>query len=318
MTYLFDDVTERLELERRYDALIRVQGETLDNSRRRRRGVRQRRPAAPAQSGLRATCGGSAPLRLAGRAAAHRDRDRLVPRRSTPTTRSGSGCAAPSPRIERPRADLGAARAPRRQRARLHHGAAARRRDAGDLPSTSPTRSTSSARCSSATRRWRPPTRSRVDFVHHVSYELRSPLTNIIGFAQLLGEPASTGPLITEKQREYLGYINTSLERAARDHQRHPRSRHHRRRRDEAQPRAGRHPRAPWRPRPRACRTAWSRTRSRSTSRAAPTSAASSPTSGACGRSCSICSSNAVGFSPRRRDRHAVGRAARRTRWCSR
>ena len=31
MIYLFDDVTERLDLERRYDALIRVQGETLDN-----------------------------------------------------------------------------------------------------------------------------------------------------------------------------------------------------------------------------------------------------------------------------------------------
>jgi signal transduction histidine kinase len=46
------------------------------------------------------------------------------------------------------------------------------------------------------------------DFVHHVSYELRSPLTNIIGFAQLLNEPA-TGPL-TEKQREYLGYITSS------------------------------------------------------------------------------------------------------------
>src|SRR5207344_86156 len=29
--YLFDDVTERLDLARRYDALIRVQGETLDN-----------------------------------------------------------------------------------------------------------------------------------------------------------------------------------------------------------------------------------------------------------------------------------------------
>ena len=30
ITYLFDDVTERLELARRYDALIRVQGETLE------------------------------------------------------------------------------------------------------------------------------------------------------------------------------------------------------------------------------------------------------------------------------------------------
>jgi signal transduction histidine kinase len=41
-----------------------------------------------------------------------------------------------------------------------------------------------------------------------VSYELRSPLTNIIGFAHFLGDPAF-GPL-TEKQREYLGYITTS------------------------------------------------------------------------------------------------------------
>ncbi len=31
MTYLFEDVTERLDMVRRYDALIRVQGETLDN-----------------------------------------------------------------------------------------------------------------------------------------------------------------------------------------------------------------------------------------------------------------------------------------------
>ena len=31
VTYLFDDVTERLDLERRFQELIRVQGETLDN-----------------------------------------------------------------------------------------------------------------------------------------------------------------------------------------------------------------------------------------------------------------------------------------------
>src|SRR5439155_4857672 len=31
VTYLFHDVTRRLDLERRYEALIRVQGETLDN-----------------------------------------------------------------------------------------------------------------------------------------------------------------------------------------------------------------------------------------------------------------------------------------------
>ena len=44
--------------------------------------------------------------------------------------------------------------------------------------------------------------------MHHVSYELRSPLTNIIGFTHFLGDPAF-GPL-TDKQREYLGYITAS------------------------------------------------------------------------------------------------------------
>jgi signal transduction histidine kinase len=37
---------------------------------------------------------------------------------------------------------------------------------------------------------------------------LRSPLTNIIGFAHFLGDPA-TGPL-TDRQSEYLGYITVS------------------------------------------------------------------------------------------------------------
>src|SRR5690242_7605693 len=48
----------------------------------------------------------------------------------------------------------------------------------------------------------------KIDFVHHVSYELRSPLTNIIVFANLLGDPAF-GPL-NQKQAEYLGYISAS------------------------------------------------------------------------------------------------------------
>src|SRR5207237_4117997 len=48
----------------------------------------------------------------------------------------------------------------------------------------------------------------KVDFVHHVSYELRSPLTTIIGFAHFLSDPV-TGPL-TPKQADYLGYINAS------------------------------------------------------------------------------------------------------------
>jgi signal transduction histidine kinase len=48
----------------------------------------------------------------------------------------------------------------------------------------------------------------RNDFIHHVSYELRSPLNNINGFIHLLGEK-STGEL-NERQLEYLSYARKS------------------------------------------------------------------------------------------------------------
>jgi signal transduction histidine kinase len=44
--------------------------------------------------------------------------------------------------------------------------------------------------------------------VQHVSYELRSPLTNIIGFTELLSLPV-TGPL-TARQRDYVDHIGSS------------------------------------------------------------------------------------------------------------
>lgn len=47
--------------------------------------------------------------------------------------------------------------------------------------------------------------RLKNQFIGHVSYELRTPLTNIIGFGEMLASP-HTGPL-TEKQREYLSDI---------------------------------------------------------------------------------------------------------------
>ena len=50
--------------------------------------------------------------------------------------------------------------------------------------------------------------RLKNDFVQHVSYELRSPLTNIIGFTELLSLPA-TGPL-SPRQREYVEHIGSS------------------------------------------------------------------------------------------------------------
>ncbi len=48
----------------------------------------------------------------------------------------------------------------------------------------------------------------RNDFVHHVSFSLRSPLNTIMGFTEVLGE-ASVGTL-SAKQREYVGYISNA------------------------------------------------------------------------------------------------------------
>jgi signal transduction histidine kinase len=45
-------------------------------------------------------------------------------------------------------------------------------------------------------------------FVENVSYELRSPLTNIIGFADLLSD--SEGGSLNERQRDYIDYIRAS------------------------------------------------------------------------------------------------------------
>jgi signal transduction histidine kinase len=45
----------------------------------------------------------------------------------------------------------------------------------------------------------------RENFVHHVSYQLRSPLTNVIGFTELLASGAAG--LLTDRQSEYVGHV---------------------------------------------------------------------------------------------------------------
>jgi signal transduction histidine kinase len=50
--------------------------------------------------------------------------------------------------------------------------------------------------------------RVKTAFIGHVSYELRTPLTNIIGFSELLASPIA-GPL-TDRQRDYLNDIRQS------------------------------------------------------------------------------------------------------------
>ncbi|MEM6712410.1 MAG: ATP-binding protein [Pseudomonadota bacterium] len=52
--------------------------------------------------------------------------------------------------------------------------------------------------------------RIKTTFVKHVSYELRSPLTSIIGFAQLLDDQ-ETGPL-NDRQRDYLNFVLSSTQ----------------------------------------------------------------------------------------------------------
>ena len=204
VTYLYDDVTERLDLHRRYDALIKVQSETLDHlaeavavfgSDGR---VRLHNPAFqrmwklapealdqhPHIEAVTAWCQALHDDNAVWRAlrAAVTAIDDREPIAARIERRDGMVIDSPPCRCRT---------APRWSPSR-----------------TSPTRSMSSARCARRNEALEAADEIKIEFVHHVSYELRSPLTNIIGFAHFLGDPAF-GPL-TDKQREYLGYITTS------------------------------------------------------------------------------------------------------------
>jgi signal transduction histidine kinase len=204
VTYLFDDVTERLDLERRFDALIRVQGETLDNL---TEGV--------------AVFGSDGRLRLHNPAFAQLWRLEAQVLEQRPHIETVIGMCEPLHDDEATWYALRSAVTAIDNRdqftARLD------RRDGSVLDcSTVPLPDgatlvafhdiTDTINVERALREKNEALETadeiKIDFVHHVSYELRSPLTNIIGFAHFLGDPA-TGPL-TEKQREYLDYLTTS------------------------------------------------------------------------------------------------------------
>ena len=128
----------------------------------------------------------------------------------------------------------------------------------------------------------------RNDFVNHVSYELRTPLTNIIGFTQLLAD-GGAGPLNPQADR-ICRLHQVLVVGAAGDHQRHSRSRLDRRRRAGAAARGGRRRRSDeGGGRGRAGSPAANPI---STCASSPptASACCAPTGGASGRSCSICS----------------------------
>ncbi len=204
VTYLFTDVTEGLDLERRFQELIRVQGETLDNL---AEGV-----AVFASDG-RVRLSNAAFARMWGLAP-----EMLAER---PHIETISASAQPlhgdDPTWQALRQVVTAIESREAISGRLE------RRDGSVVDCTTVPLPggatlvtfhdvTDSVNVERALRErndaLEDADKIKIDFVHHVSYELRSPLTNIIGFVHLLGDP-STGPL-AQKQREYLDYITVS------------------------------------------------------------------------------------------------------------
>jgi signal transduction histidine kinase len=204
VTYLFDDVTERLDLERRFAELIRVQGETLDNL---AEGV--------------AVFGSDGRVRLANSAFARMWRllpQTLAERPHIETVTAlceplhGNGAIWQALRQVITAIDSREAIAGRLERrdGSVVDCATVPLPDGATLVTFHDV--TDSVNVERALRErneaLEDADRIKIDFVHHVSYELRSPLTNIIGFVHLLAD-ASTGPL-APKQREYLDYITVS------------------------------------------------------------------------------------------------------------
>jgi len=204
VTYLFHDVTERLELERSFEELIRVQGETLDNL---AEGV-----AVFASDGrLRLHNPAFARMwKLSDQALAERPHIEVITVLSQPLH-------GDDPTWQALREVVTAIDSRKAITGRLE------RRDGSVVDCTTVPLPggatlvtfhdvTDSVNVERVLRErndaLEEADRLKIDFVHHVSYELRSPLTNIIGFVHLLGDPA-TGPL-AQKQREYLDYITVS------------------------------------------------------------------------------------------------------------
>ena len=206
VTYLFNDVTERLDLERRYEELIRVRGETLDNL---AEGV-----VVFASDGRMRLCNPAFARmwRLSPQVLAERPHIETITTMCRPLH-------ADHPTWQALRQVVTAIDRREAASGRLE------RRDGSvvdcrtvPLPDGATLVTfhdvTDSVNVERALRErneaLEDADKIKIDFVHHVSYELRSPLTNIIGFVHLLGDPA-TGPL-AEKQREYLDYITVSTD----------------------------------------------------------------------------------------------------------
>ena len=239
MTWIYENVTERLDLESRYNSLIQRPGRDPRSS------LRGRRACSGRTAGSACTIPSFAAIwGLAARA------PRQASRTSPRSSRHAGGRATTRPMwtrftasvagVDETRADVsGRMDRSRRPRHRLCHRAAPRRPDHGDLRRRHRHGARSSGPSSTGTKRSKPPPASRTpsSTTSPTSCARRSPTSS--------ASPSSSpmpriGPL-NDKQREYIGYIMSSSDGAARHRQRHPRSCHHRRRHHGARPRRGRY-----------------------------------------------------------------------------
>jgi signal transduction histidine kinase len=204
VTYLFHDVTERLDLERRFEEMIRFQGETLDN-----------------------LAEGVAVFSSDGRVRLHNPTFARMWRLSPQTLAERPHIETLSTLCQPLHGDSAVWQALREVVTAIDSREAIvgrlERRDGSVVDCTTvplPDGATlvtfhdvtDSVNVERALRERNEALvdadKIKIDFVHHVSYELRSPLTNIVGFVHLLDDP-STGPL-APKQREYLDFITVS------------------------------------------------------------------------------------------------------------
>jgi signal transduction histidine kinase len=205
VTYLFDDVTERVQLASRFEAQTRVQGETLDTL---REGV--------------AVFGPDGKLKLHNlafltmwklspalpKANPHIDAIIDLCRTLAPDPKVWEALRAVVTGLSDQRKAL-ERRLPRSDGSQYDIAAAPLPDGATLVTFTDVTDKVAAERAlrerNEALER---AANLRDDFVHLVSYELRSPLTNIIGFSQLLRDQ-TVGPL-NDRQLDYAGHISRS------------------------------------------------------------------------------------------------------------
>ena len=205
LTYLFDDVSERVHLESRYNSLMRVQRETFD--------------ALKEGAAVFGTDGRLKLWNQAFGAVWHLEQQELAehPHIDEIVRRGRALAPQDDPWIEirgavagLPEARMGVACRIERRDGSVYDCAAQPLPDGATLLTFIDV--TASVNVERALTEKNDvlerASRLRDDFVHHVSYELRSPLTTIIGFIQLLGD--ETVGALNPRQKEYTGHIMRS------------------------------------------------------------------------------------------------------------